>query len=79
MFQIWTLGIESLEQFAVHATNIHKNIKVDLRWSKECIEVLDTWLLICNRLLPQGYINLTQTDMYIQRRHVQETVANNLV
>ena len=41
-FGIWNGNVDSLKKFAEYANNIHENIKIELRWSSDCIEFLDT-------------------------------------
>ena len=39
-FGIWTAGLDSLLDFSEYANNIHKDIKLELRWSREEIVFL---------------------------------------
>ena len=47
-FGIWLHGEDSLKQFCDFANNIHQNINVELRYSKEKIEFLDTMVILDN-------------------------------
>ena len=42
-FGLWTGSVDILEKFAEYANSIHRNIKIELRYSREKIEFLDTW------------------------------------
>ena len=53
---IWDGDIDSLLRFTEHANNIHENIKITLRWSREEIEFLDTMVKLEN-----GHV---YTDLY---------------
>ena len=55
-FGIWLHGEDALKQFCEFANEIHQNIKVELRYSKEKIEFLDTMVM-----LDEGSI---VTDLY---------------
>ena len=39
---IWTGSLQSLQEFARYANNIHSSIQIELRYSQEKIEFLDT-------------------------------------
>ena len=41
-FGIWTGNVKELEELAAYANKIHQNSKVELRYSRERIESLDT-------------------------------------
>ena len=47
-FGIWDVDLDSLLKFTEHANNIHENIKIELRWSRNCIEFLDTLVKLAN-------------------------------
>ena len=55
-FGIWTHGEQSLNEFHKFANTIHPSIKVELRYSKEKIEFLDTMVIVEN--------NTLETDLY---------------
>ncbi|MES9884726.1 MAG: GIY-YIG nuclease family protein [Sedimenticola sp.] len=64
---IWTEGEEELMKFANHANNIHPRIKVTLRWSREKIEFLDTWLKLQDgKLQTDLYSKPTDKHLYLQ-------------
>lgn len=66
-FGIWTGGEEALERFHQHANNIHEDIKVEMRWNKERIEFLDTWVEICDgKLETDLYTKPTDRHLYVQ-------------
>jgi hypothetical protein len=54
---VWTHGEEKLQEFHKIANGIHPNIQVDLRYSKEKIEFLDTY----TRINTQGNL---ETDLF---------------
>ena len=41
-FGIWTGTLQSLQEFAGYANNIHSSIQNELRYSQEQVEFLDT-------------------------------------
>ena len=47
-FGIWTGSLQSLQEFARYANNIHSSIQIELRYSQEKIEFLDTWVKLEN-------------------------------
>jgi hypothetical protein len=65
-FGIWLHGVESLCAFAAHANAIHPNIKVELRWSRQRIEFLDTWVALEHgTIYTDLYIKPTDRQLYI--------------
>ena len=48
-FGIWYADLDSLLKFTEHANNIHENIKIELQWSRSCIEFLDTLVKLDQR------------------------------
>ena len=36
--------MDTLEKFAEYANSIHRNIKIELKYSRKKIEFLDTWV-----------------------------------
>ncbi|KAK3089634.1 hypothetical protein FSP39_005226 [Pinctada imbricata] len=55
-FGIWTHGEQSLNEFHKFSNTIHPNINVELRYSKDKIEFLDTMVIIEN--------NSLETDLF---------------
>ena len=68
-FGVWIGSLEELEAFAQHANSIHQNIKVDLQYSTESIEFLDTLVKIEN-----GHI---YTDLFVKSTDKQLYLRNN--
>jgi hypothetical protein len=65
-FGIWLHGLDSLNQFTSHANNIHDNIKVELRWSTEKVEFLDTSVVMNNgAIYTDLYTKPTDKQLYI--------------
>lgn len=74
-FGIWTEGIDKLEEFKDHANKIHENIKVELRWSKEEVEFLDTLVKVKDGTLKTDlYVKPTDKHLYV---NVQSSHPNN--
>ena len=68
-FGIWEHGQEALEQFYKHANSIHPNIKVELRYSAERIEFLDTMVIIDgDRIETDLYTKPTDKHIYVQSK-----------
>ena len=57
-FGIWDGDQKSLQDFQEYANNIHENTKIQLRWSRNQVEFLDTLVKLDN-----GHIN---TDLYVE-------------
>jgi hypothetical protein len=65
-FGIWSDGLEALQAFAAYANNIHPDIKIELRWSKDRIEFLDTWVVLENGCVYTDlYTKPTDKQLYI--------------
>ena len=47
-FGLWTGSLDTMEKFTEYANDIHRNIKIELRYSREKIEFLDTWVHLEN-------------------------------
>jgi hypothetical protein len=45
-FGIWGHGEDTLRQFAEHANSIHKDVQVELRWSRDRLEFLNTMVSV---------------------------------
>ena len=67
-FGIWTGRVDDLQDFAKYANSIHENINIEMKWSKEKIEFLDTLVKIENgRIVTDLYRK--PTDMQLYTRH----------
>ena len=83
-FGIWTAGLDSLLKFADFANNIHGDIKLELRWSKEEIVFLDTMVKIAGgQLYTDLHIKPTDKQLYIQQKschptHTKQSLAYSL-
>ena len=67
-FGLWTGTLDTLEKFAEYANNIHKNIKIELRYSREKIEFLDTWVhLEKGKIYTSIYRKPTDKQLYLHR------------
>jgi hypothetical protein len=63
---LWTHGEEKLHQFQSVANSIHPNIQVDLRYSEQEIEFLDTWTRIQSGYISTAvYTKPTDNHMYL--------------
>ncbi|KAK3089910.1 hypothetical protein FSP39_007586 [Pinctada imbricata] len=66
-FGIWTGSVDDLLDFGKHANNIHQNIKIEMKWSEEKIEFLDTLVKIQNgRIITDLYQKPTDKQLYIR-------------
>ena len=75
---ISTEGEKSLLEFANHANTIHSRIKVTLRWSKEKIDFLDTWVKLKDgKIKTDLFCKETDKHLYLQRDsdHLKHTKA----
>ena len=83
-FGIWTASLDSLLRFADFANNIHGDIKLELRWSKEEIVFLDTVVKIAGgQLYTDLHIKPTDKQLYIQQKschptHTKKSLAYSL-
>ena len=78
-FGIWTAGLDSLLRFADFANNIHGDIKLELRWSKEEIVFLDTVVKIAGgQLYTDLHIKPTDKQLYIQQKSCHPTHTKNV-
>ena len=57
-FGIWDGDLKSLQDFQEYANKTHENIKIQLRWSRNQVEFLDTLVKLDN-----GHI---YTDLYVK-------------
>ena len=65
---IWTHGEEALTQFHKRANSIHTRIEVDLRYSTESIEFLDTVTSVKDGYIKTNlYCKPTDTHQYLHR------------
>ena len=66
-FGLWHT-LDTLEKFAEYANSIHKNIKIELRYSRENIEFLDTWVHLENgNIYTSIYRQPTDNQLYLHR------------
>ncbi|XP_045208770.2 uncharacterized protein LOC123560670 [Mercenaria mercenaria] len=83
-FGLWTGGIEKLKQFSEFANNIHQNIKVELRWSHQKLEFLDTLVRLENgNIYTELYRKPSDKQLYIQKTschpaHTKKALAYGL-
>ena len=77
---IWTHGEEALIQFHKRANSIHTRIEVDLRYSTESIEFLDTVTSIKDGYIKTNlYCKPTDTHQYLHRTsHHPKTVKKSI-
>ena len=67
-FGLWTGSVDTLEKFAEYANGIHRNIKIELRYSREKIEFLDTWVHMENgRIYTSLYRKPTDKQLYLHK------------
>ena len=60
--------MDTLEKFAEYANGIHRNIKIELRYSREKIEFLDTWVHMENgRIYTSLYRKPTDKQLYLHK------------
>lgn len=65
---IWTEGGKSLLEFASHANAIYPRIQVTLRWSRDKIEFLDTWVkLKTGKIETDLYCKEMDKHLYLQK------------
>jgi hypothetical protein len=83
-FGIWLHGVDSLKAFLEHANSIHSNIKVELRWSMEEVDFLDTRVVLENGDLHTDlYTKPTDKQLYINSsschpKHTKKGLAYGL-
>ena len=67
-FSLWTGSLGTLEKFTEYANGIHRNIKIELRHSREKIEFLDTWVHLENgRVYTSLYRKPTDKQLYLHK------------
>ena len=83
-FGIWDADLDSLLKFTQYANEIHKNIKIELRWSRNCIEFLDTLVKIENgHVYTDLYSKPTDKHLYLRENschppHTKKALAYGL-
>ena len=67
-FGIWTRSLQSLQEFARYANNIHRSIQIELHYSQEKIEFLDTWVKLENgRVYTDLYKRPSDKQLYLKK------------
>ena len=67
-FGIWLHGEDALKQFCEFANGIHQNIKVELRYSKQKIEFLDTMVILDEGcIVTDLYTKPTDKHIYVHK------------
>jgi hypothetical protein len=83
-FGLWVHGEEELIKFKNFANGIHKNIQVELRWSKTKIEFLDTLVSLKDgRCITDLHVKPTDKHLYVNKEschpaHVKRAVPYGL-
>lgn len=83
-FGLWEHSIEELLQFQQHANQIHPNIKVELRWSRNAIEFLDTMVKVEDGALTTDlYTKPSDKHLYVNYKsshptHVKKAIPYGL-
>ena len=73
-FGIWLHGERSLKEFQNYANSIHPNIKVELRYSNDKIEFLDTMVILENgQIITDLYTKPTDKHIYVDRKSSHPT------
>ena len=68
-FGIWTGSLQSLQEFARYANNILSSIQIELRYSQEKIEFLDTWVKLENgRVYTNLYKKPSDKQLYLKKK-----------
>ena len=76
---IWDADLNSLLRFTEHANNIHENIKIELRWSRSCIEFLDTSVKLENgHIYTDLYSKPTDKHLYLKRKFLPSAHTKSL-
>ena len=66
-FGVWTGTLQSLQEFARYANNIHSSIQIELCYSHEKIEFQDTWVKLENgRIYTDLYKKPSDKQLYIK-------------
>ena len=73
-----TRTLEALEMFYDHANSIHPNIKVELRYSAENVEFLDTVVIIDGgRIEADLYTKPTDKHIYVKANQITRQVLRS--
>ena len=66
-FGIWDGDLKSLKDFQEYANKIHENIKIQLRWSRNQVEFLDTLVKLDNgHIYTDLYVKPTDKQLYLK-------------
>ena len=83
-FGIWDGDLKSLQDFQEYANNIHENIKIQLRWSRNQVEFLDTLVKLDNgHIYTDFYVKPTDKQLYLRQdschpSHTKKSLAYGL-
>ena len=83
-FGIWDGDLKSLMDFKDYANSIHTNIKIQMRWSKDQVEFLDTLVKLDNRhVYTDLYVKPTDKQLYLRNdschpSHTKKSLAYGL-
>ena len=83
-FGIWDGDLKSLQDFQEYANNIHENIKIQLRWSRNQVEFLDTLVKLDNgHIYTDLYVKPTDKQLYLRQdschpSHTKKSLAYRL-
>ena len=67
-FGLWMGSLDTLMKFTEYANGIHRNIKIELRYSREKIEFLDKWVYLENgRVYTSLYRKPTDKQLYLHK------------
>ena len=83
-FGVWDADLDSLLKFTEHANGIHKNIRIELRWSRSSIEFLDTLVKLENgHIYTDLYSKPTDKHLYLRENschppHTKKSLAYGL-
>ena len=66
-FGIWDGDLKSLKDFQEYANKIHENIKIQLQWSRNQVEFLDTLVKLDNgHIYTDLYVKPTDKQLYLK-------------
>ena len=83
-FGIWDGDLKSLQDFKDYANNIHTNIRIQLRWSMDQVEFLDTVVKLDNgQVYTDLYVKPTDKQLYLRHdschpAHTKKSLAYGL-
>ena len=83
-FGIWDGDLKSLKDFQEYANKIHENIKIQLRWSRNQVEFLDTLVKLDNgHICTDLYVKPTDKQLYLRQdschpSHTKKSLAYGL-